>query len=236
MNERRELPVDELYRRRLTLPTYELKDAARYAQVTTQNVRDWQRQTVDGTSALAPRKSGAALSYLQLQELAIVATMRELGVEMREIRLARDYLSERFSLEFPFADRRLETDGQRILMDGADGIGTEVQVLVVSKGGQLAWNDMLSRRFEEFDYVHDLALRWYVAGREKRVVIDPRISFGAPMVKGVATWVLKGRWAAGESLTEIAEDFSLEKEDVREALQFEGVDPSAEREQAAVAS
>jgi uncharacterized protein (DUF433 family) len=236
MQERRELPLDELYRRRLTLPAYELKDAARYARVTAQNVRDWQRQAVDGTSALAARQPRAALSYLQLQELAIVATMRELGVELREIRLARDYLSERLSFEFPFADQRLKTDGQRILMDGADGLGPEVQVLIVNQGGQIAWDHMLSRRFEEFDYVQDLALRWHVAGRGKRVLIDPRIAFGAPMVKGVATWVLRGRWVAGESIDEIASDFSLDEDEVREGLIFEGIDPSTEREQAVVAS
>ena len=236
MDERRELTVDQLYRRRLTLPVYELQDAARYAGVSPQTVRNWQRHGADGTHALAHREPGAALSYLQLQELAVVATMRALKVELREIRLARDYLSERLSSEFPFASRRLKTDGQRILMDGSEGIGDEVQVLIVNKGGQLTWNQLLSRRFEEFEYVQDIALRWYVTGRGNRIVIDPRISFGAPMVKGVATWVLRGRWSAGESLAEIADDFSLEEADVREGLKFEGVDPSAERKQVAVAN
>ena len=75
MNERRELPVDELYRRRLTLPVYELKDAARYARVTTQNVRDWQRQAVDGTSsaALAPRSRHAPFVQLGCDPLQTFA-------------------------------------------------------------------------------------------------------------------------------------------------------------------
>ncbi len=216
---------------------YELKDAARYARVTTQTVRNWQRQAANGCRVLAHRESGAALSYLQLQELAIVATMRELRVELREIRLARDYLSERLGAEFPFAVQRVKTDGQNILMDGVEGIGNEeVQLLVVNKGGQHAWNHMLIQRFEEFDYIQDLALRWHIAGKTTPVLIDPRISFGAPMVKGVATWVLSGRWSAGESITEIAYDFSLKEDEVREGLMFEGIDPSARREQTAVAT
>lgn len=235
MNERRELPIDELYRRRLTLPVYEVKDAARYVAVTSQTVRNWQREAADGTTALARREPGSPLSYLQLQELAIVATMRKLNLELREIRLARDYLSERFNSEFPFAEQRLKTDGQRILMEGEDGIGGAV-VLIANKGGQLTWDHMLTRRFEEFEYVQDIAVRWYVTGRDHRVLIDPRISFGAPMVRGVATWVLKGRWAAGESIAEIAYDFTLDEDEVREGLRFEGIEPSAEREQAAALS
>ena len=41
------------------------------------------------------------------------------------------------------------------------------------------------------------------------MLIDPRISFGAPMIKGVPTWVLKGRHEAGESIGDIRDDFSL---------------------------
>ena len=46
---------------------------------------------------------------------------------------------------------------RHILMDGVEGIGNEeVQLLVVNKGGQHAWNHMLIQRFEEFDYIQDL--------------------------------------------------------------------------------
>ena len=56
---------------------------------------------------------------------------------------------------------------------------------------------------------------------DRRVVIDPRISFGAPAVKGIATWALSGREKAGESIADIAEDFGLTLEDVKAALTFE---------------
>jgi uncharacterized protein (DUF433 family) len=62
------------------------------------------------------------------------------------------------------------------------------------------------------------------------IVIDPRIVFGSPAVKGIPTWIVKGRWDAGESDSDIAEDFDLDKSDVREALKFEGVVPGGRRE------
>jgi uncharacterized protein (DUF433 family) len=55
-------------------------------------------------------------------------------------------------------------------------------------------------------------------------MIDPRVSFGAPMVKGIPTWAILGRWDAGESPTEIAKDFGIRKAAVVDALSFEGVD------------
>jgi uncharacterized protein (DUF433 family) len=55
------------------------------------------------------------------------------------------------------------------------------------------------------------------------VVIDPRISFGAPVVSGIPTWVVKGRWEAGENIFDIREDFGLDENDIRHALTFEGI-------------
>ncbi|MFX8999689.1 DUF433 domain-containing protein, partial [Acinetobacter baumannii] len=76
---------------------------------------------------------------------------------------------------------------------------------------------------------YGLALKWHVAGRSSPIIIDPRIAFGAPAIKGTPTWIIKGRFNAGESDSDIAEDFRIDKSDVREALKFEGVIPSGRR-------
>ena len=49
------------------------------------------------------------------------------------------------------------------------------------------------------------------------------IAFGAPMVRGIATWVLKGRWKAGESIEDIKEDFTLGEDEIKQGLQFEDI-------------
>lgn len=89
--------------------------------------------------------------------------------------------------------------------------------------GQLAWESVIGR-LKEFDYEDaGIVLRWHVAGPASPIIIDPRISFGTPTVKGTPTWIIRGRYDAGESDGDIAEDFGIEKEEVREALKFEGV-------------
>ena len=97
-------------------------------------------------------------------------------------------------------------------------------MLSADQGGQLAWESVIGR-LREFEYEKDgIVLRWHVAGTSKPIIIDPRISFGAPTVL-TPTWVIRGRWDAGESDSDIADDFGLKKEEVREALKFEGVVP-----------
>ena len=210
--------------RRLTLPAYQVSDAARYAAITAQTVRNWQRASADGYRAIADRSARASLSWMQLQELAIVAAMRARGVKLYKIRLARDYLGSVFKLEFPFSDERVKTDGQDVLMEETSELGKETKrLLVASRGGQYVWADLIGYRFEEFDFEKQLAVRWNIHGRKSRVVIDPRIAFGAPSVRGVPTWAISGRFKAGETIEDVAEDFLIDKDDVLKALQFEGI-------------
>jgi uncharacterized protein (DUF433 family) len=190
-------------------------------------VAGWQK--VQGNRILLTRRDDrAALSYMQLIELAVVAAFRASGVSLQRISEAREYLKNQVESEYPFADYRFKTDGKHLLMDYSQispksGKGKLLEL--TGKKGQLAWSDILDSRLKEFDYdkKEKLVLRWKVAGQESPIVIDPRLSFGAPTVKGIPTWAIKGRWIAGEQLEEIADDFCLSKDAVFKALQFEGV-------------
>lgn len=210
------------WKKRLYLPAYQLKAAAAYAGVTPQTVRNWQADASEG-AALAYREAGASLSYLQLQELAIVSAMRKLGVKLKTIRAARDYLGSIMEAEFPFADERVKSDGQDVLVSLPDEFlvsPAEKRLLVANKGGQYAWSAIIGERFDQFEYEKGVALKWHLSD-DDRVVIDPRVSFGAPAVRGVPTWALRGREIAGELPEEIAEDFGLSIDDVKAALAFE---------------
>lgn len=211
--------------RRLMLPAYRVKDAARYARVSPQTILNWQRTQGDRPT-ISHREDGRSLSYLQLIELAVVAAMREAGVSLAAIRSAREYMAQRLTAEYPFAEHSFKTDGKQILMNLTDFEKNESpdKLIVVSKNGQLGWRPILDDRLKEFEYSKGLAVRWNLAGKHSPVSIDPQVSFGAPAVRGIPTWTIKGRLDAGETVEEIAEDFILDPSEVREALQFEGVD------------
>jgi uncharacterized protein (DUF433 family) len=223
----------DLWRSRLYVPNYRIREAARYAQLSSQTVAKWHtRPGANRRSTLSTKEKGAALSYLQLIEVAVVSSFRKSGVKLKKIQAAREYLSKQLEAEFPFAAYRFKTDGKELWMDYAqfEAKSGDKTLLAASQGGQLAWSDIIGR-LHEFDYENDrdLAIRWHVAGRDQNVIIDPRIQFGAPSVEGVATWAFKGRWDAGEDLDDIADDFGLSNSDVLGALRFEGIDASGGR-------
>ncbi|MFH1140798.1 MAG: hypothetical protein V1724_03810, partial [Chloroflexota bacterium] len=136
---------------------------------------------------------------MELIEVAVVGVFRGLGVSLETIGKTRDYAAQHLGSEYPFVEYEFKTDGHRMLLEFSqfEPDFDPRRVIVADAGGQLGWEQMMAERFAEFDYEYDLAMVWHVAGRSSLVRIDPRIAFGAPIVGGIPTWVLKGRWKAG---------------------------------------
>lgn len=213
----------EPWKRRMLLPNYQIGEAARYAHISPQTVAAWHKDTGDKRT-LSSKDGGAALSYLQLIEVAVVAAFRKSGISLREIQETREYIRKSLSTEFPFSQYRFKTDGKSLLMEYDQLVGKKKgkgKLFAPSKHGQLGWSDII-KTLEGFEYEKDLAVRWHVAGSSSPIVIDPRVSFGAPTILGTPTWVITGRRDAGESIEDIAEDFGLKKADVKKAIEFEG--------------
>jgi uncharacterized protein (DUF433 family) len=218
----------EPWKRRLYLPTYNVTEAARYIKESPQLIASWHyRET--STGVLLPNKErGKPLSYLQLIEVAVVAAFRKLGLPLQRIRKARNYLAQRFNSEHPFADYKFKTEGYHVLLDLQQVEEDEnFELIVADRSGQLAWGKVMEDRLLEFDYEYELALKWHLAGRQSQVIIDPRIAFGAPNVSGIPTWILKGRYNAGETVTDVIEDFRLDEMAIKDAWAFEGIDITA---------
>lgn len=209
----------ELWRTRLDLPNYEVREAARYADVHANTVWRWHRNTTLGS-----RDPGSKLSYLQLIELAVVAACKEAGMRLADIRAARAWYAGHYQTKHPFAMLRLKTDGVDLAIDAG------AELLLGNRKGQLAWNSIIGGKFKEFEYDDEgLATRWHVAGLKSPVLIDPRIRFGAPQVAGVPTWLLRERWEHGEPADELLEDLGLKQTELIAALKFEGIDPAKSR-------
>ena len=224
-----ELENIEPWRRRIYLPNYQIQEAARYAQIAPATVSSWHK--VGGRKMLSSKEGKAALSYMQLIEVAVVAAFRKAGLGLKNIRETREFVAKQIESEYPFAQYRFKADGKRLVMDfqQIEGESEKGKVLRPDQGGQLAWEAILAR-LKEFDYDGDgIVIRWHLTGPKSPINIDPRVAYGAPTIKGTPTWVISGRWDAGESVKEIAEDFDLRKEDVREALIFEGIKQKGKR-------
>jgi len=219
----------DLWRKRLTLPTYSVAEAARYSEAKPQTIGYWFRGGQTSPPTLPRRKAGERLNYFEAVEVAFVAVFRSYGVRLKNLRTARAYFQALLQTEYPFAAQRFYTEGTRILQEWGDlqELSEFTEVIIGDEQGQLAWAGLLGEKFETFDYERGLALRWHVAGRSSPVQIDPRVSFGAPSVRGIPTWAIRGRKQAGESVEEICDDFGLEDHEVIAGLEFEGLELQA---------
>jgi uncharacterized protein (DUF433 family) len=214
----------DFWRARLSVPNYRIGEAAKYAHIAPQTVASWHEPSFSNhKGTLSAKDKNEALSYLQLIEVAVVARFRKMGVTLAKIRSAREYVSKSLHSKFPFAEYRFKTDGRELWMDYAQiesKLGDKT-LLLASKGGQLAWSEIIGQ-LREFDYEeHGLAVRWHVAGRRSRIVIDPRVQFGTPCIEGIPTWTIKSRKTAGEEIDDIADDYGLSESAVIAALRFE---------------
>ena len=221
-------PQPPPWKRRLFLPAYSIKESARYAGTTPQTVAHWHYYGGKVGPAIKGKERGKPLSYLQLIEVAFVATMRQF-MSLQKIRRAREYARQTFEVEYPFAELRWKTEGTHLLLDLRDfEEDVELDSLIVAdRAGQEAWTPAMAERFAQFEYEEGLALIWYVRGRQNPIIIDPRVSFGAPTVQGLPTWIIRGRWEAGESTDEIRDDFYLDTNYIIHALRFEGIELAA---------
>lgn len=213
------------WKRRLVIPLYKVSEAARYTRSNSATVARWHRLGV-----VPGKEPRAELSYLQLIELAVAAAMRRANIPLAEIKDARDYFARVLETEFPFASYRFKADGKRIVLEYREvepetGLGK-----LIYSDGQLGWKEVVEPLLREFEYEDEgLAIRWHVAGPGSEVLIDPQIAFGAPHVKGAATWILRDRYNGGESVSDLAEDFDLDQVLVLDALKFEGIEPDLGR-------
>jgi hypothetical protein len=221
--------VSEAWRRRLELPTYQVREAARLAQVAPQTVAGWFYGYPGSRGARAKavfshgKERRVPLSYLQLVEVAFVASCRRQRIPMKNIRVSHRYLAEAFQTEFPFADVRLKTVGPHILFERA---GEHSQLIAADLEGQVGWRDFLLDRIAEFDYEGGVALRWHPRGRGVPVVVDPRMNFGSPFLEssGLATWAVADAFLTSGTLADVELDLGLGRGEILVALAFEGIE------------
>lgn len=140
----------------------------------------------------------------------------------------REYNVRNIELEYPFASLRFKTERLHILMEYRELDSWAEKWAHLMGRDTLRYSDWIDKenQFADFDYDHEIVIRWHLAGRDSQVMIDPRIAFGDPMVSGLPTWVIRGRYIAGETIHEIVDDFEISESAILDALRFEGIQVS----------
>jgi uncharacterized protein (DUF433 family) len=103
-------------------------------------------------------------------------------------------------------------------------------LITVSHGGQLAFETILHDFLKRIELDESgLAARFFPFVAEKNtnepriIQIDPSISFGRPVIAGtsITTEIIASRFAARESIEELAKEYGRPREEIEEAIRWE---------------
>jgi uncharacterized protein (DUF433 family) len=218
------------------IPAYSFTEAARYLGIPPATLRSWivgqyYRDDKDIRRFFKPlimlssaAKKKRLLSFTNLVEAHVLCAIRKhYGVPMPRVRNAIKFIQESFGTEHPLIEKEFRTDRVDLFIDK---LGT--LVTASTKTHQTVIRQALDVHLERIEWDKDgLAARLYpfirfehVATAPKVIVIDPRISFGRPIVSGtgVPVDVIVDRFYSGDSPEELAEDYRCDKIQILEAI------------------
>lgn len=215
-------------------PAYTLAESARYLKVASATLRSWvigrHYPKADGVARFhplihPPTKQPPILSFWNLIEAHVLRSLRtEHGVSIKELRQAIAYAEQALKVDNLLLSRELRTQGGKLLLEQYG------KLINLSASGQLAMHRLLDEHLKRVEWDEwQFPVRLYpflstgAAGSGRPIVIDPKISFGRPIVvrKGVSTGAIADRIDAGESVAELASDYGLEQAEIEQAVLYE---------------
>ncbi len=213
---------------RLYMSRYSYAEADRLARVSRGTAKRWLEgypyRSSDGTKKFSEpvtersRTEGGGVSFVDLVEIAAIDRWKALGYSVIRIKEIVRECQEIFETERPLITHRFRADGKHAFVEMHDG----VLVGLLGAKRQEAWAEIFDF-LSTVEYEGQIVVRWWPLGKEAPVVVDPDFGFGLPVIAGIGlrTEIVLERVTAGESETEIAEDFRLPVESVARAIQFE---------------
>ena len=205
------------------IPAYPLAEAARHLYMSERTLASW---TAGRKPLIRIPQGGSQLSFYNLVEAFVLDVLRrQRRFSLQQLRRDVSNLQRHFpNLQHPLADADLLTYGQQLYAeDGSD-------LANITRAGQLAMPELLRdflRRVEK-DVTGVVRLYPFTRSQKdpaapKSVVIDPRVSFGRPVIAGtgIPTDVIAERFKAGDSIAAIAKDYGRAAQEIEEAIRYE---------------
>jgi uncharacterized protein (DUF433 family) len=203
------------------LPRYLVADAARILDLPRATVHAWVvGRALPGRADLVPIIQAAApksLSFTNLIEVHVLRAMRkEHKVSMASVRDALATLQKQFPGPHPLATRAFLTDGNDLFVEELG------RLVKLSSSEQLGLHEQLKLHLKRIECDEQgLARRLYpFMGEARNVIIDPRVSFGRPVLAGTGVPIdnLVERLNAGDTVEDLADDYGLTPDVVRDAI------------------
>ena len=172
-------------------------------------------------------KPGRRLSFINLVEAFVLAGIRrEHSIPLPNVRLAVAYLRRTFKTPRPLAEEQFATDGVDLFVEKFEKL-----IVGATQHGQLQLREIILDRLKHVRRdpkgIPEKIVLFPARGEDARpvsdVVIDPRRSFGRPVLDGygLRTAIIAERFEAGEQIEELAKDYGVPPEAVENAIRCE---------------
>ena len=212
-------------------PRYTVSEVASYLHLPEKTLRSWvfgRTYPAAGGARFSPPLIEMAdgvskrLSFYNLVEAHILKSTRQRDeVPMGAIRDALDYVSAVHPAAHPLIVKEFYTEGRFLFENMLE------KLVNSSKYGQLAFGPLMLSYLERIDrdsVGYPSTLYPFVPNRpeSKVVVIKPEVSSGVPTVSGtgISIPILYGRYSAGDSIPDLADDYGLSEEQVEDAIAY----------------
>jgi len=144
------------------------------------------------------------------------------GVSWKTLRQVHSQAQALLGHTHPFCINRFATDGQTIFMEVRER--TDEVTLGDLPDMQRVFESVVQPFLKNIEFDEgEVPCRWWPMGRNHLVALDPRRSFGQPIIlrDGVPTSVLARSRRANGCAEEVARWFEISPASVREAVEFE---------------
>lgn len=205
---------------------YTVTEVAALLRLPAGKVRYWLNRFWD--TQLAPtlnaryswgEKQGKAVNFYTLIEFYVFYQLRTHGISPARILTVHQLLAQKFNTPYPFASYKIMTDGKNILFspDGESIVNATSDFQYNIKG---IIEDFLKKI--DFNEEHQLAERFFPAGRDSSIVIDPHHQFGQPVIAGtnILAETLYAMHKGGEKVSTISTLYNLNTNQVKDAIKF----------------
>ena len=217
------------------IPAYSISEAAHYLGVPTSTLRSWfagqtyhhdgERRQFHAVIRPADPKSHS-LSFSNLVEAYVLtAIRRKHHIGLPTIRRSINYLVKKLGSKRPLLEEQFATHGADLFVERVG------QIINLSKNGQIEMADLIRAYLERIERdAKGVPIKLYPFMRSqppreqpRTVVIDPRVSFGRPVVAGtgIPTAVLAEQFKAGDTVPVLAKDYGASEEAVWDAIRCE---------------
>ena len=204
---------------------YSIAETAIITRFSSQKVTSWFKElSKENYEGLDTKRaldiSAGRISFHGLIELVVIGTLRNNGISLKKILKARADLSVKTHKIYPFATNNVK---ERLNVSGRDIIWDFGDMKVTLDGSSQVNIDFISQFFKDIIFTNDVAQRLMPAKGNKKVIIDPRIGLGKPVIidKEVPVDIIASSYHRNpQSINKIKTEFGLTEEEIMAAISY----------------